>query len=156
MSHLLALLALTIACISGVPSPNVGDVIDLSKDKMNPAFSARSIEIRGNTLICELLEPFDAGKVKEAEKTHSRVLIFCGPWDAFSLSTGIVSVDLQRGAPGVGQERPGVKFLQTPPAIKNGPVALLKPARLIVVVIDERAKVILKTETIAQELQMKQ
>jgi hypothetical protein len=147
MKRVLLFVLLSAASASGVWAQDKTDVKNLLKVKGPPTFTARSIDARGNLLVCDGLELFDAGAEKAAQKLRGRVLLFCDPWDGLWLGAASTGLTMSRATPLLGLEGPGGKFLKT-----NKPSQLLMPAKVFAAVVDDMGMVVRTAEITVHEL----
>jgi hypothetical protein len=155
MTLSLLFLVLLSASVSQLAAQDQKDVGQLLKAKGPPTFTARSIEARGNLLVCEGFELFDPAKKNAAGKLPGRVLLFCEPWDALWLWAAHTDQKMQSAAPLLGLEGPGKKFTDLAPAKPNAPSKLTMPARVFTAVVGKTGVVFRTAEIAVHELQCK-
>jgi hypothetical protein len=132
------------------------DVTDLLKRKGLPQLTARSVDVRGNLLICHRLEGFDPDEGKEPTKLRGLVLLYCDPWQSLALFVARMDAKIRRAAPLMGYEGPGAKFSDFVPASGESlKYPLVKPAQVLAIYVNERGKVDHSTEITFQAVQCK-
>jgi hypothetical protein len=131
------------------------DLRQLLKAKGPPAFTAKSIEARGNLLVCQDLELFDPDGKNATEKLRGRVLLICEPWDALWLWAAHIDLRMRRATPFLGQEGAGKTCNEVAAAKMKASSKLLKPAKVFAAVVGKTGAVMRTTEVTVHELQCK-
>jgi hypothetical protein len=156
MRPTLLFLAIVAGSAAGVArAQEKDDLSRLLNDKGPPAFTAKSIDVRGNVLVCDGLELRDLERQKATEKLRGRVLLFCESWDALWFWAAHTDQKMRRATPLLGLEGPGKKFTDVVPPKAKGPTELLKPAKMFAAVVDQAGKVVCTIEITVHKLQDK-
>lgn len=155
MRQALMFVMLSAACAPYVSAEDNKDVKNLLEVKGSPAFTATSIDTRGNLLICDGLELFDDRSEMAAQKLRGRVLLFCESWDGLWLWAANTDLKMRRATPFLGLERPGGKFADAMPAKRIEVTKLIMPAKVSAAVVDERGMVLRTSEISVHQLRCK-
>jgi hypothetical protein len=133
------------------------DVRQVLKAKGLPTFFAKSIDARGDLLVCEGLELFDPATKNAAEKLRGRVLLYCEPWDGLWLWAAHSDLKMRRATPLLGLEGPGmkVKVGDVVPTRTKEPSKLVNPAEVSAVVVGKGGTVVRTTKVTVRELRWK-